>query len=128
MQYHLSGAGRDRTQKHYRFFETTRCWAHTLMLASLRRRLDTGSSALFQEHSQEHCGRTAFPVVRTKMVRDQDRWRPFCSFEGGNPMKDVIGFFTGHNIYAWLFIIACCVGLGAVSIHQKKQAEADQGG
>lgn len=38
-------------------------------------------------------------------------------------MKDVIGFFTGHNIYAWLFIIACCTCLGAVSMHQKKQAE-----
>ena len=38
-------------------------------------------------------------------------------------MKDVIGFFTGHNIYAWLFIIACSVGFGAISMHQKKQSE-----
>jgi len=38
-------------------------------------------------------------------------------------MKDVIGFFTGHNIYAWLFIIGCCVALGAVSMKQKKAAE-----
>ena len=38
-------------------------------------------------------------------------------------MEDVTGFFTGHNIYAWLFIIGCCVGLGALSTHQKKQAE-----
>ena len=40
-------------------------------------------------------------------------------------MKDVIGFFTGHNIYAWLFIIVCCAGLGAISMHQKKEAEAN---
>jgi len=38
-------------------------------------------------------------------------------------MKDVISFFTGHNIYAWLFIVACCVALGAVSMRQKKAAE-----
>jgi hypothetical protein len=41
-------------------------------------------------------------------------------------MNDVISFFTGHNIYAWLFIIACCAGLGALSMHQKKQAEMSQ--
>ena len=38
-------------------------------------------------------------------------------------MKDVISFFSGHNIYAWLFIIGCCVGLGVVSMTQKKAAE-----
>ena len=38
-------------------------------------------------------------------------------------MKDVIGFFTGHNIYAWLFIIAACVGAAALSMHQKKGAD-----
>jgi hypothetical protein len=38
-------------------------------------------------------------------------------------MKDVIGFFTGHNIYAWLFIIVCSAGLGAISMRQKKQSE-----
>jgi hypothetical protein len=41
-------------------------------------------------------------------------------------MKDVIGFFTGHNIYAWLFIIGCCVVFGALSMHQKKAAEFNQ--
>jgi hypothetical protein len=38
-------------------------------------------------------------------------------------MKDVIGFFTGHNIYAWLFIITCCAGFAAISMRQKKQSE-----
>jgi hypothetical protein len=38
-------------------------------------------------------------------------------------LKDVIGFFTGHNIYAWLFMIVCCVGFGAISMRQKKQSE-----
>jgi len=41
----------------------------------------------------------------------------------GTPMKDVIGFFTGHNIYAWLFIVACCAAFGALSMRQKKQSE-----
>jgi len=41
-------------------------------------------------------------------------------------MKDVIDFFTGHNIYAWLFIIACCVGAAALSMHQKKAAELER--
>jgi hypothetical protein len=41
-------------------------------------------------------------------------------------MNDVIGLFTGHNIYAWLFIIACCVGAGALSMHQKNAAELEQ--
>ena len=43
-------------------------------------------------------------------------------------MKDVIGFFTGHNIYAWIFIIGCCVALGAVSMKQKKASELLQKG
>jgi hypothetical protein len=38
-------------------------------------------------------------------------------------MQDVISFFTGHNIYAWLFIVACCAGFGAISMRQKKQSE-----
>ncbi len=38
-------------------------------------------------------------------------------------MSDVISFFTGHNIYAWLFIIGCCVALGVVSMKQKQAAE-----
>lgn len=37
-------------------------------------------------------------------------------------MKDVIGFFTGHNAWAWLFIIICCAGFTAISMHQKEGA------
>ena len=41
-------------------------------------------------------------------------------------MKDVIGFFTGANAWAWLFIVVCCVGLGALSMHQKEGAATEQ--
>ena len=41
-------------------------------------------------------------------------------------MKDVISFFTGHNIYAWIFIIGCCVAFGALAMKQKKAAALDQ--